>query len=66
MPESTQPLKRPSDFCRAYGVAPVTVWRWVRSGRLPTPIKIGNRSYWPAETEPLADAPVQSAQGGAQ
>lgn len=48
-------FKRTSDFCRAYNVKPITIWRWVCEGRLPQPTKIGNRNYWPANTEPLPD-----------
>ncbi len=30
-----------------HGVGPATVWRWVRTGRLPAPIKLGpNTTAW--------------------
>jgi predicted DNA-binding transcriptional regulator AlpA len=30
-----------------HGVGPATVWRWVRSGRLPAPVKLGpNTTAW--------------------
>jgi predicted DNA-binding transcriptional regulator AlpA len=29
------------------GIAPATVWRWVREGRLPAPVKLGpNTTAW--------------------
>ena len=28
------------------GVTPVTVWRWVKAGRLPAPIKRGGVALW--------------------
>jgi prophage regulatory protein len=29
------------------GVSPATVWRWVRAGRLPSPVKLGpNTTAW--------------------
>ena len=30
-----------------HGIGPATVWRWVRAGRLPTPVKLGpNTTAW--------------------
>lgn len=30
-----------------HGVGPATVWRWVKSGRLPAPVKLGpNTTAW--------------------
>lgn len=30
-----------------YGISPATVWRWVKSGRLPAPMKLGpNTTAW--------------------
>ncbi len=30
-----------------HGIGPATVWRWVRSGRLPQPVKLGpNTTAW--------------------
>ncbi len=30
-----------------HGIGPATVWRWVKSGRLPAPIKLGpNTTAW--------------------
>lgn len=35
------------DLSRRYGTSRVTVWRWVREGRLPVPLRIGpNCSRW--------------------
>lgn len=28
------------------GIAPVTVWRWAKSGRLPAPVKRGGVTGW--------------------
>jgi len=33
--------------CGMFGIAPATAWRWSKSGRLPTPRKLGERvSGW--------------------
>ena len=30
-----------------HGIGPATVWRWVKSGRLPAPVKLGpNTTAW--------------------
>ena len=30
-----------------YGIGPATVWRWVKTGRLPQPVKLGpNTTGW--------------------
>ena len=50
--------KRTSDFCDDYGVSTMTIWRWVRDGRLPPPQKINGRNYWPGNVEPLTDDEV--------
>lgn len=31
------------------GVSDMTLWRWVRDGRIPKPLKIANRNYWRAD-----------------
>ena len=28
------------------GISPATVWRWVQTGRLPAPTKLGNVTAW--------------------
>ncbi len=30
--------------CALFGVAPATAWRWSKSGRLPAPRKLGERT----------------------
>jgi prophage regulatory protein len=32
---------RAADLAQRFGVHPVTVWKWVRSGNLPQPTKLG-------------------------
>lgn len=27
-------------------ISDVTLWRWVRDGKLPKPIKVGKRNFW--------------------
>jgi len=35
------------DLAERYGVSRLTVWRWVREGRFPAPVKLGpNCSRW--------------------
>lgn len=29
-------------------VSEMTIWRWVKAGIMPEPIKINGRNYWPA------------------
>ena len=31
---------RDTDLAKRYGVSRVTIWRWVRDGRFPKPIKL--------------------------
>jgi len=50
--------KKTRDICAQYGVSTITVWRWVRDGRLSKPQKINGRNYWPADAEPLSDEQV--------
>jgi predicted DNA-binding transcriptional regulator AlpA len=40
------------------GVSQMTIWRWVRDGVIPAPIKIRNRNYW---RQSGLDAAVESA-----
>jgi len=50
--------KRTRDICSQYGVTTMTVWRWVRDGRLPQPEKINGQNYWSGDVEPLTDDEV--------
>lgn len=47
--------KKTNQLCEENGVAPVTIWRWVKSGILPKPQKINGQNYWPADTDPKFD-----------
>ena len=29
-----------------FGIAPVTLWRWTRAGKLPPPVYLRGRKYW--------------------
>ncbi len=49
-------IKRTHDFCAEYGVTPITIWRWVKSGRLPKPLKLNGRNVWPSDVEPKFDS----------
>ena len=43
-------IMRPMDVAIYYGVAVNTVWRWVKSGVLPQPTRLGRRfAYWQRE-----------------
>jgi len=46
-------------LCREFEVSPVTIWRWVKSGRLPEPRKINGKNRWPADVEPIFDDETQ-------
>lgn len=56
--QSSKAKKRTRDICSQYGVTAMTVWRWVRDGRLPQPVKINGRNYWSENVEPLTDEEV--------
>ena len=55
MPTAAEPPKLPSrmvprpEVCRMFGVIPQTLDNWVKAGRFPRPIKLGNRVFWPIE-----------------
>lgn len=51
----------------AGGVAPSTIWGWVKSGTFPKPVKLSaNCSAWPAnEVEAWAQARIAASKGGA-
>lgn len=46
-------------LCEQYDVSPVTIWRWVSSGRLKKPKKINGRNRWEPDAEPLFDDEVE-------
>lgn len=31
------------EVCRLYAIAPATAWRWVKAGKIPTPLKLSDR-----------------------
>lgn len=33
-----------------YGISHSTLWRWIKDGRVPAPIRIGRRTFWEAQT----------------
>ncbi|MCZ7652124.1 MAG: AlpA family phage regulatory protein [Thermoanaerobaculia bacterium] len=42
--------RRDVDLANSLAISRATVWRWVREGRLPPPVKIGpNTTRWLAE-----------------
>jgi len=42
-------------------VSRVTIWRWVKAGRFPAPLKVGHLRFWRAsDVEALIAAPVPS------
>ena len=32
-----------------FAVSEITIWRWVKKGYLPEPVKIGGKCFWHAE-----------------
>ena len=44
---SNDPLMQSRQVRAALGdVSDMTIWRWVKAGILPEPIKINSRNYW--------------------
>jgi predicted DNA-binding transcriptional regulator AlpA len=39
------------------GVAPVSLWRWVKQGKVPEPLRIGNHAYY--DVQLMEDALLQ-------
>lgn len=35
-----------ADLASLFGVCLITVRRWLKAGKLPAPIKLGDRRYW--------------------
>lgn len=53
LPASPQPFTLDAivyqqDLCKWLKKSPVTLWRWIKSGYLPTPQKLGQDNIWPA------------------
>lgn len=44
-----------------FNISEPTIWRWVKSGVLPKPMKIGGRSFWLASD--IADL-IEKKRGG--
>lgn len=59
VPEAQAKYKSTPTLCREFEVSPVTIWRWVKSGRLPEPRKINGQNRWPADVEPTFDDEVE-------
>lgn len=34
------------EVCFLYGISLSTLWRWVKAGLLPSPLRIGRRTFW--------------------
>jgi len=51
--------KSTSTLCQEFEVSPVTLWRWVKNGRLEAPRKINGKNRWPADVEPIFDDEVE-------
>lgn len=43
-------------------VSDMTLWRWVKDGKLPQPIKINKRNYWAESTISEAIAKLAAVQ----
>jgi len=44
-------IYRPKDAVNALGISRATLWRWVRDGQIPKPIKLGKQARgWREET----------------
>ena len=41
------PIVRRATLALELGQSPTTIWRWVRDGFLPKPVKLGQTSGWP-------------------
>lgn len=49
------PMLRTVDLCKQFRVTPMTINRWIKTGRLPAPTRIGRNNYWASDTTPLDD-----------
>lgn len=38
-----------NDVCSAYGVSRWTLWRWIKDGEFPKPVKVGKKKRWCAD-----------------
>jgi len=48
---STIKIHRPASAARELGISRSTLWRWVRDGQIPKPIKLGKQARgWREET----------------
>lgn len=39
-------MVKSNEFCAAFGISRVTLWRWMRDKKIPEPKKIGSTLYW--------------------
>ena len=46
-------------MCQQYDVTPVTIWRWVKNGRLRAPRKINGKNRWEEDAEPIFDDEIE-------
>lgn len=44
--ESKKRLVRPDKILEMLGVSRVTLWKYIRDGKFPAPIKIGASRFW--------------------
>ena len=44
--EADERLLPTRQMCRRYGVSARTIDRWLASGKLPVPVRIGQRKFW--------------------
>lgn len=53
----TKKLISAREVAAFYGISLSTLWRWIKQGHLPAPVKIGRRTFWKAQTldEHVAD-----------
>jgi prophage regulatory protein len=53
---SIDKLHTVNQVAATFGVAPSSIWRWVKQGVLPEPVKVGGRTRWvEAEIRPVIE-----------
>jgi len=59
------PLLKSKQVQARYGIARVTLWRWLRDDKFPNPITVNGRNYWRQEALEIWERQQEVCKAGA-